>query len=67
MFFSLSVDDIKKMEFRKVKVRGRYEYDNEIFLGPRSDIDDSVVVPGMKGRGMTGFYIITPFKFEDRE
>jgi len=55
------------MEFRKVKVRGRYEYDNEIFLGPRSDIDDSVVVPGMKGRGMTGFYIITPFKLEDRE
>lgn len=55
------------MEFRKVKVRGQYDYDKEIYIGPRSDIDEGLTMPGLKGKGVMGFYVITPFKLEDRE
>lgn len=50
-----------------MKVHGQYDYDNEIYIGPRSNIDEGLVVPGMKGRESMGFFVITPFKLEDRE
>lgn len=61
------------MEYHPVKVRGRFLYDREFTMGPKSliikgagasEAGGGVLTPGISN---TGFYLITPFKLEGRE
>lgn len=55
------------MEYRPVRVRGHFKYDNEIFIGPRSHVEDNAPKDRFRGEAISGLYVITPFKLEDRE
>lgn len=65
-----NLDELEKMEYQSVKVRGHFLHEREIFLGPRS-----LMTPHdeQKGGGIfstasnSGYYVITPFKLENRE
>lgn len=57
------------MEYQTVKVRGQFLHDKELYLGPRTLIEDKT---GKKGGVFTvapksGYLVITPFKIEGRE
>lgn len=53
-------------------MKGKFIYDKEFLLGPRSLIIDGQAV-SEKGGGLfssktsSGYYVITPFRLEDRE
>lgn len=49
----LDPDVIPEFEFRRFKVKGRFDYDNELFLGPRLR------------NGELGYLLITPFVRSD--
>lgn len=71
--FSLS--DRRKLEYRKIKVRGTFDYSQEMLIGPRSLIKDnkfykskSLPLPFSEPEPPTiGYIVITPFKLADRE
>jgi len=55
-----------------MKVKGKFLYEKEFLIGPRSLILNGEAV-SEKGGGVfsrkagTGYYVITPFRLEDRE
>lgn len=59
------------MEYRPVRVRGRFLHDREVYLGPRSLIDDKKTSQKASvfssANQTSGYQVITPFKLEDRE
>lgn len=59
------------MEYRQVKVRGQFQHDKELYMGPRSFIknNDGATKGSVFSSQNTGsgFLVITPFKLEDRE
>lgn len=61
------------MEYTKVKLRGRFEYDNEVLMGPRQLFNYSVDIKptssGFMGPGSspTGYHVITPFRVEGQK
>lgn len=59
------------MEYRPVKVRGKFLHEKELHLGPRSFIDKYAIEKRDGGvlttPHATGYLIITPFKLEDRK
>lgn len=65
-----NLDELQNMEYQTVKVRGQFLHDREIYLGPRSLITPQ---DDQKGGGVfstasnSGYYVITPFKLENRE
>jgi cytochrome oxidase assembly protein ShyY1 len=70
--FSLTV--LEDMEYRKVKVRGTFDYSKEMLLGPRSLFNYAVDAPPTGGglftgggASLTGYHVITPFHLEDRK
>lgn len=50
-----------------MKVRGHFDYRNEIYLGPKSDEEDNLPSGVFRGQAVPGLHVITPFKLEDRE
>ncbi|XP_014481223.1 PREDICTED: surfeit locus protein 1 isoform X2 [Dinoponera quadriceps] len=68
----LDLDELNDKEYYCVKVRGKFIYEREFLIGPRS-----LIVKGQalsekgggifSGRSSTGFYVVTPFKLEDRD
>lgn len=68
-FFSL--DELQHKEYYPVKVNGKFLYEKEFLIGPRSLILDGEAV-GERGGGIlsskssTGYYVITPFEVENR-
>uniref|UniRef100_A0A6V7HL48 SURF1-like protein n=1 Tax=Bracon brevicornis TaxID=1563983 RepID=A0A6V7HL48_9HYME len=66
------LQELEKMEYMPVKIRGEFLYDKEIKIGPKSLIQDGAAV-GEKTGGLmssstsTGYWIITPFKVSDRD
>lgn len=69
IFYSLS--NIKDMEYRTVKVKGRFLHENEMLMGPRSYIrpDGVGTIGGLISQrdGGNGYLVVTPFKLSDRE
>lgn len=71
MKIHFSLSDLNDMEYRQVKVRGRFLHDKELYMGPRSFIDEASSMA--KGSVFStqnpgsGFLVITPFKLDDRE
>lgn len=67
-----SLNELKDKEYYRMKVKGKFLYEKEFLIGPRSLIVDGEAV-SEKGGGIfsrkagSGYYVITPFKLEDRE
>lgn len=59
------------MEYRQVKVRGQFLHDKELYMGPRTFVDNGANTT--KGGVFTsqnrssGYLVITPMKLEDTE
>lgn len=66
------MDQLKDKEYYCAKVRGKFLYEKEFLMGPRSLILNGEAVSErgggiFTGKSNTGYYVITPFKLEDRE
>ncbi|KAK0088326.1 hypothetical protein PV325_012324 [Microctonus aethiopoides] len=66
------LNELEQMEYCPVKVRGEYLYDREFTIGPKSLIKNGAGASEQGGglvstRGNTGYYLITPFKLENRD
>uniref|UniRef100_A0A1B0GN18 SURF1-like protein n=1 Tax=Phlebotomus papatasi TaxID=29031 RepID=A0A1B0GN18_PHLPP len=66
-----NLEDLGKMEYRPVILRGHFLHDREIYMGPRSFIQhgDATSRSGVfsKQGNTTGYLVITPLKLEGRE
>jgi len=65
-----NLDDLEDLDYRKVKVRGKFDYQREALLGPRSlNKDGSAPKEGIikKVRNDSGYYLVTPFKVSGRD
>lgn len=66
------LNKLEDMEYYRVKMNGTFLYEKEFLMGPRSLIVDGQAL-SEKGGGVfsqksnTGYYVITPFKLEDRD
>nr|XP_023014926.1 surfeit locus protein 1 [Leptinotarsa decemlineata] len=66
-----NLDDIEKLEYKPVHVRGHFLHEKEMYIGPRSLLvngdaasNSSLLTGSNKSHGFT---VITPFKLEDRD
>lgn len=67
-----SMEEIKKLEYRPVHVRGMFLHDKEIYIGPRTLLSkgESTTESRLlsdKSRSSQGYLVVTPFKLEDRD
>ncbi|KAK3767298.1 hypothetical protein RRG08_050849 [Elysia crispata] len=60
-----NLDDLKNMEYRKVKVRGTFDHSKELFIGPRTNANEPETM-GSARAATVGVHVITPFKLSDR-
>ncbi|KYM94491.1 Surfeit locus protein 1 [Cyphomyrmex costatus] len=66
------LDELKDKEYYRMKVKGKFLYEKEFLIGPRSLIINGEAI-SEKGGGVfsrktsSGYYVITPFKLEDRD
>ena len=53
-------------EYQRVKIKGEFMHDHEMFLGPRgkSDVGNDKGGGVFSSGGSTGYYVITPFKLD---
>lgn len=69
-FYGCSMESLEGMEYRKVKLRGTFDYTNEVLMGPRQLYNYAVDVKPTGGSFMgpstspSGFHVITPFQLE---
>lgn len=66
-----SQNELKSLEYRRVKVVGEFDHSKELYLGPRSCLTDGGSDSGnglfsSSGSTKSGYYVITPFKLSDR-
>jgi surfeit locus 1 family protein len=65
------LDDLEKMEYQSVAVRGHFLHDREMYLGPRSliapNIDERSGGLFSSKNATSGYYVVTPFKLSGRE
>lgn len=64
------IDDIEKLEFQKVRVRGRFDHKSEQYIGPRSVMHQGIESEsnGLIGNpDVVGWHVITPFHLEGGE
>lgn len=69
--FLHSLEDLNKMEYLPVKLRGKFVHDQELYMGPRSFIEngDGTTKSGLfsqSNKGI-GYNVVTPFIIEGRE
>ncbi|ODM89585.1 Surfeit locus protein 1 [Orchesella cincta] len=63
---------IEKLEYRKVQVKGEFDYSNQVLIGPRALVSSEDRTSGRQmsrgvfssGSTRNGYHIITPFKVE---
>ncbi|XP_060535770.1 surfeit locus protein 1 [Cylas formicarius] len=63
-------EDVKRLEFRPVRVRGTFLHDAEIYLGPRTLLsggEASTQSSLISSSAAQGYLVITPFRLADRE
>jgi len=70
--FLFSLNELKDKEYYRLKVKGKFLYEKEFLMGPRSLILNGEAVSEKSGgifsrKAGTGYYVITPFKLEDQE
>jgi surfeit locus 1 family protein len=65
------LQDVDKMEYQTVRVRGHFLHDRELIMGMRSFIQKGE--SGGQGslfsqqNGALGYHVVTPFKLQNRE
>lgn len=67
---NFSLEEIRQLEFRPVRVKGTFLHDKEIYIGPRTFLsagDASTKSSLMTAKSKTGYLVITPFKLENNE
>jgi len=68
--FPEDVSKLDEMEFTQVKLRGKFDYTNEVLVGPRSLLKDGPKVPknGVidSVKRESGYHIVTPFEVAGR-
>ncbi|XP_050542968.1 surfeit locus protein 1 [Daktulosphaira vitifoliae] len=69
--FPEDIEDIKNLEYCRIKVKGEFDHSKEIFLGPRSCLVDGGSSSGsglfsVSGYTQSGYNVITPFKLSDK-
>uniref|UniRef100_T1JHR0 SURF1-like protein n=1 Tax=Strigamia maritima TaxID=126957 RepID=T1JHR0_STRMM len=67
--FPWDLDELKNLEYCRVRVRGTFNHDQELYISPRSRVDKGDTVEGgglMSSSASTGSWIITPFTITDR-
>jgi len=52
------------MEYRKFELIGTFQHDKEVYVGPRSAVEDKNApsTGGLLSSGQSGYHVITPFK-----
>ncbi|CAG5125162.1 unnamed protein product [Candidula unifasciata] len=61
-----NLEDVKKLEYQKVKVRGTFDHAKELFIGPRSDIRAGEG-RSAQTQSTPGVNVVTPFKLANRD
>lgn len=61
-----NLSEIQNMELRAVRVRGYFDYTNEVYLGPKSDSPETGIGTRIAGQKVSGVHVITPFRLADR-
>lgn len=69
-FFSLdpSPNELRSLEYRRVRVRGQYDHSQELYILPRSPVDpekEAREAGRLSSSGETGANVITPFHCTD--
>ena len=66
------MSNIEELEYRRIKVKGRFDHSNEMFLAPRSlvikgtaDHGGGLISAG--NRAAIGSWVVTPFELSDRK
>lgn len=65
--------ELKNLELYPVKVRGHFDYTNEVYIGPRTGFVETEIegqaanYPGLQPSRASGVHVITPFKLTDRD
>lgn len=55
-----------ELEYSKVHVRGQFDHENVVYIGPKSYISNEDSGGGLSGNAQSvGYYVITPFQVED--
>ena len=67
-----NLDDVEKLEYHAIHVRGHYLHDKELYMGPRTLLEkgDAATTSQLMGQAQgksRGYLVITPFKLADRE
>lgn len=66
-----NLEDLNQLEYRAVKVRGEFQHEKEMYLGPRSFIrpDGAEMGGGLFSTrdSSNGYLVITPFKLAGRD
>ena len=68
LYVYFSLDDLSKMEYQKVIVRGHFDHSKELYIGPRALLtpdDESGSL--MSSQPKSGHLVITPFHLADRK
>lgn len=57
------------MEYRKFELVGTFQHDKEVFIGPRSIVEDKNTpsTGGLISSGQSGYHVVTPFKISGTE
>ncbi|XP_041368816.1 surfeit locus protein 1-like [Gigantopelta aegis] len=62
------LDELPKLEYKKVTVRGTFDHSREMLIGPRSNVQTEYSGSGLfQGSSNAGVYVVTPFKLADRD
>ncbi|RUS81894.1 hypothetical protein EGW08_010364 [Elysia chlorotica] len=61
-----NLEDLKNMEYRRVKVTGTFDHSKELFIGPRSNTNEPETM-GSARATTVGVHVVTPFKLSDRD
>merc|ERR1711973_257124 len=59
-----NLEDLTDMEYRKFELIGTFQHDKEVYVGPRSAVEDKNApsTGGLLSSGQSGYHVITPFK-----
>ncbi|GFR78579.1 SURF1-like protein [Elysia marginata] len=60
-----NLDDLNTMEYRRVKVKGTFDHNKELFIGPRTNVNEPETM-GSQRATTVGVNVVTPFKLSDR-
>lgn len=64
-----SLDDLKDLEYCRVRVKGTFDHSKEVYIGPRSLMKSEEERGGglMSTGGNSGYHVVTPFHVVDSE